>query len=69
LGWLKYFRRRERDRDFALELEAHVNHEIDANIARGMSEPSKLIQRRALECCRSSIRASRVDPMTTLRGE
>jgi putative ABC transport system permease protein len=37
MRWLKYFRRPQRDRDFALEIEAHLQHEIDDNIARGMN--------------------------------
>jgi predicted permease len=37
MGWLKYLRRHQRDRDFALEVEAHLQHEIDDNIARGMN--------------------------------
>jgi hypothetical protein len=36
MGWLRYLRRPQRDRDFALEIEAHLQHEIDDNIARGM---------------------------------
>jgi putative ABC transport system permease protein len=36
MGWLRHLRRRQRDRDFALEIEAHLEHEIDDNIARGM---------------------------------
>jgi len=37
MGWLKYLRRHQRDQDFALELEAHLQHEIDDNMARGMN--------------------------------
>ena len=37
MGWLKYLRRHQRDRDFALEVEAHLQHEIDGNIACGMN--------------------------------
>src|ERR1700733_6811720 len=37
MRWNRYFRRRERDDDFALEIEAHLQHEIDQNIARGMN--------------------------------
>src|SRR5580658_4687937 len=36
MKWLKYFKRSQRDADFALEIEAHIEHEIDENIARGM---------------------------------
>ncbi len=35
--WLRYFRRSQRNQDFALEIEAHLQHEIDDNIARGMN--------------------------------
>src|ERR1700681_4391889 len=35
--WLRYLRRRQRDDDFALEVEAYLQHEIDENIARGMN--------------------------------
>src|SRR5580658_7564460 len=37
MSWLRYFRRTQRDQDFALELEAHLQHEIDENITRGMT--------------------------------
>src|SRR5580698_7131149 len=37
MGWLKYLRRSQRDRDFAFEVEAYLQHEIDDNIARGMN--------------------------------
>jgi hypothetical protein len=37
MSWLKYLRRPQRDRDFALEIEAHLQHEIDDNIARGLT--------------------------------
>src|SRR5690242_1514407 len=37
MSWKKYFRRRQRDEDFAAELEAHLNHESDLNMAAGMS--------------------------------
>ncbi len=37
MNWLRYFRRSRRDDDFALEIEAHLQHEIDENIARGMN--------------------------------
>ena len=36
MSWRRYFRRSRRDRDFALEVDAHLQHEIDDNIARGM---------------------------------
>src|SRR5580704_16368945 len=37
MSWLRYFKRRERDRDFSQEIEAHLQHEIDENIALGMN--------------------------------
>ena len=37
MRWFRYFRRRQRDHDFALEIEAYLQHEIDENIARGMN--------------------------------
>jgi putative ABC transport system permease protein len=37
MGWLRYFKRRQRDEDFAREIEAHIEHETDENVARGMS--------------------------------
>jgi hypothetical protein len=36
MGILRYFRRRQRDHDFEMEIETHLQHEIDENIARGM---------------------------------
>jgi putative ABC transport system permease protein len=48
MSWLRYFRRTQRDQDFALELEAHLQHEIDENIARGMTprEAARAAQRK-----------------------
>ena len=37
MSWLRYLRRRQRDRDFDLEIEAYLQHEIDENTARGMN--------------------------------
>jgi predicted permease len=37
MSWLRYLRRPQRDRDFALEIDAYLQHEIDDNIARGMN--------------------------------
>src|ERR1700733_194830 len=37
MRWFRYFRRRQRDEDFALEIEAYLQHEIDENIASGMN--------------------------------
>lgn len=37
MSWLKYFERRRRDEEFAREVEAHIQHEIDENLARGMN--------------------------------
>ncbi len=36
MGILRYFRRRQRDHDFEMEIATHLQHEIDENIARGM---------------------------------
>jgi predicted permease len=36
MGLLRYFQRRRRDDDFARELDAYLQHEIDDNLARGM---------------------------------
>jgi len=37
MSWRRYFRRKQEDRDFEQELEAHLAHQIDENQARGMS--------------------------------
>ena len=37
MSWLRYFRRKQRDDDFDLEIEAYLQHEIDENLARGMN--------------------------------
>jgi predicted permease len=36
MGWRRYFRRRDEDEELAREIEAHVAHETDENIARGI---------------------------------
>ena len=36
MSWRKFFRRPYRDQECAQELEAHLAHEIDENLARGM---------------------------------
>src|ERR1700722_3641440 len=36
MGILRYFRRRQRDDDFEMEIATHLQHEIDENIAGGM---------------------------------
>jgi hypothetical protein len=37
MGIKRYFRRRDGDADLAREIEAHIAHEIDENVARGMT--------------------------------
>jgi len=37
MKWLRYLRHPQGDADFALEIQAHLQHEIDENIARGMN--------------------------------
>jgi hypothetical protein len=37
MGWYRFFRRTEWDRERSRELEAYLDHETDENIARGMS--------------------------------
>lgn len=37
MPWLRYFQRGRRDADFAREIDAYIEHEIDENLARGMS--------------------------------
>ncbi len=34
----RFFTRRAADADLAQELEAHIQHEVDDNLARGMSK-------------------------------
>ena len=36
MSWMRYLRRSRRDKDFELEIDAYLQHEIDQNIARGM---------------------------------
>jgi predicted permease len=38
MGILRFFRRRTEDADLAQELEAHIAHQVDENLASGMSE-------------------------------
>ena len=37
MRWRNFFRRDAQDADLAAEMEAHLQHEIDENVARGMS--------------------------------
>lgn len=37
MSWLRYLRRKQREDDFGLEIEAYLQHEIDENVARGMN--------------------------------
>src|SRR4051812_8016168 len=37
MRWTRFFRRAQRDQECALEIEAHIAIETDANIDRGMS--------------------------------
>jgi len=46
MGWRRYFRRRDEDAELAREIEAHIAHEIDENVGRGMT--AKEARRRAL---------------------
>src|SRR5687768_2664826 len=36
MNWRRFWRRKEFDQDFAQEIEAHLSHEIDQNVAAGM---------------------------------
>jgi predicted permease len=38
MGWRRFWQRKRRDEDLAREIASYVAHEIDDNIARGMSE-------------------------------
>src|SRR3984885_6475359 len=38
MSWRRFFKRADADADLAEELEAHLQHEVDENLARGMSE-------------------------------
>ncbi len=37
MGWTRFFKRRRWDAERAQELEAHLQHEVDDNVARGMT--------------------------------
>jgi predicted permease len=37
MNWRKYFHRQRRDQELAGEIESHLAHEIEENVARGMS--------------------------------
>jgi predicted permease len=38
MSWRRFFKRADADADLAEELQAHLQHEVDENLARGMSE-------------------------------
>jgi predicted permease len=38
MSWRRFFKRADADADLTEELEAHLQHEVDENLARGMSE-------------------------------
>ena len=42
----RFFRRQDEDAELALEIEAHIAHEVDENVARGMA--TEEARRRAL---------------------
>jgi predicted permease len=46
MGWRRYFRRGHEDAELLREIEAHIAHEIDENVARGMTPDEA--RRRAL---------------------
>src|SRR5580658_874263 len=49
MSWLKFFRRDEWDEERAREMEAHLQHQIDENVARGMSlEDARFAAKRKL---------------------
>ncbi len=37
MSWKKFWQRKRRDDDFAREVNAHLDHEVDLNLARGMT--------------------------------
>jgi putative ABC transport system permease protein len=49
MSWLRFFRRDEWDEERAREMEAHLSHEIDEHVARGMSrEEARFAAKRKL---------------------
>lgn len=38
MGFQRYFNRENKDRDLAEEIQSHLAHEVDANLARGLSD-------------------------------
>jgi predicted permease len=38
MGFQRYFNRENKDRDLAEEMQSHLAHEVDANLARGLSD-------------------------------
>jgi putative ABC transport system permease protein len=37
MNWIRFWRRQQLDEDFSVEVEAHIQHEVDKNMDRGMS--------------------------------
>src|SRR5262249_16690766 len=37
MKWARFWRRQQRDRDFAREVESYLDHETDLNVERGMT--------------------------------
>ena len=54
MRWRKFFRRDEWDAELAAEMEAHLAHEIDLNVARGMSRGRRVLRRSAGSATRRS---------------
>jgi predicted permease len=49
MSWVKFFKREKWDEEIAAEMEAHLAHEIDLNVARGMSrEEARFAAKRRL---------------------
>jgi putative ABC transport system permease protein len=49
MSWLRFFRREKWDAERAREMEAHLAHEVDQNVARGMSrEEARFAAKRKL---------------------
>ena len=38
MGFQRYLNREKKDRDLAEEIQSHLAHEVDTNLARGLSE-------------------------------
>ncbi|WP_251106565.1 permease prefix domain 1-containing protein [Alloacidobacterium dinghuense] len=55
----KFFTRRGRDAEFALEIEAHIVLEIDENIARGLSRKKPAVKRTSSSAARDKFGSPR----------